>query len=524
MPIPPRYRRVMPQVVRRTGRRGVMPRLARLAAALALCLWPLYARPIAAPATAAGPRATSIAATRQPASAGPRAYYLALGDSVAYGKQPNMDFTRGYADQLFAYLKRLGTRRLINMACPGQRTSTFIGGDCPYASELKYAYTGSQLRAALEFIHAHDGQVGPVTIDLGINDMAYVQNFKVCKLLPAHEFAHRLAMYSSDLAYIFAQLSAALHGTGDILTFTNYPAHVNQCPTNGPVVEAFNRALAFQAARYGVRVAGVFDDFGGASVPNTDLCAYTWICLPPQDFHPTTLGYGVIATALEEAAGYSAVAETAAAAAPPPPATGPTSGTDQGSIVPISGTASYRFTAGASGPATVGECPNTAMISNSLAVYDATGQLMAQTFTTMTTTAQSGSRCNWVSMETQAGHSYTVVVSAGTSGGHFAFTSAWSINNSPVHWPLSGTTHVTRRSEFNFVILSPGSLSSTICGQQHTKFSFSFRNGRDGLLAGPTSPARCQTLSYTPPNRDNYRLKILAVSGSGSWSGTLTTY
>lgn len=461
---------------------------------------------------------------------GPGRYYLALGDSVAYGKQPNDNFTQGYADQFFSYLKPLGARYLINMACPGQKSSTFINGRCKYQAELKYPYTGSQLQAALAFIQAHPRQVSPVTIDLGINDMAYVQNFKVCTLLTPHDYATRLGVYAANMGSIFARLHAALRG-GALLAITNYPAHVNQCPTNAPVVAAFNHALSVQAGRYGVRVAPVFDAFGGAAVPNTALCAYTWICAPPQDFHPTTRGYAVIAQALEGVAGYGAMpvtVTTEAASARPPAPVGPTSGMDNGVIVrsaataSYTGTASYTFTAGASGPTTVGQCPHSLMLNNELAVYDSARRLLAQMATTPA--MKDGSECNWVGISATAGRTYTVVVSARTRSGHFVYSSAWSINHAPVTWQMESTTHVTRRYDYNFVNLSPDTMRATVCGLTHATFTLSFKSGKDVVLASTARPARCQSLAYTPPNRDNYRLQVLAVRGSGAWSGTITTY
>lgn len=40
---------------------------------------------------------------------GPKANYLALGDSLGFGFQPNGDFTHGYADDFFQDLQSQGT-------------------------------------------------------------------------------------------------------------------------------------------------------------------------------------------------------------------------------------------------------------------------------------------------------------------------------------------------------------------------------------------------------------------------------
>ncbi len=59
----------------------------------------------------------ALAHTRLAASSviGPKKYYLALGDSLAFGYQPNFDFSHGYVDDFFSNLKTHGTTTLANM-------------------------------------------------------------------------------------------------------------------------------------------------------------------------------------------------------------------------------------------------------------------------------------------------------------------------------------------------------------------------------------------------------------------------
>ena len=98
------------------------------------------------------------------------AYYLALGDSLSRGVQPNAAGTSvvtssGYPDQVYAALRRSHPGlELVKLGCPGETTSTMIsGGICRYPG-------GSQLKAAETFLHAHRGGVLLVTIDIGAND------------------------------------------------------------------------------------------------------------------------------------------------------------------------------------------------------------------------------------------------------------------------------------------------------------------------------------------------------------------
>ncbi|HEY7012271.1 MAG TPA: hypothetical protein VH480_05935, partial [Streptosporangiaceae bacterium] len=105
-----------------------------------------------------------------PAKAPPATYYLALGDSLAQGVQPNASgvsvMTRdGYPDQVYAALHpgRPGLK-LVKLGCPGETTTSMInGGICRYPG-------GSQLATAVAFLQAHRGRVLLVTLDIGAND------------------------------------------------------------------------------------------------------------------------------------------------------------------------------------------------------------------------------------------------------------------------------------------------------------------------------------------------------------------
>ena len=125
-------------------------------------------------ALAAAAVAVAVAACSGPATshavATPATYYLALGDSLSQGVQPDAAGTsvetgQGYADQLYAMLRpSQPTLQLVKLGCPGETTATMIhGGICHYPG-------GSQLAAAVAFLTAHRGHVRLVTIDIGAND------------------------------------------------------------------------------------------------------------------------------------------------------------------------------------------------------------------------------------------------------------------------------------------------------------------------------------------------------------------
>ena len=121
---------------------------------------------IAALTACSGPAPSHPAMVKAP----PATYYLALGDSLAQGVQPNaagvsVATPDGYADQVYAALhpSRPGLR-LVKLGCPGETSTSMInGGICRYRG-------GSQLATAVAFLQAHRGRVLLVTLDIGAND------------------------------------------------------------------------------------------------------------------------------------------------------------------------------------------------------------------------------------------------------------------------------------------------------------------------------------------------------------------
>ena len=246
---------------------------------------------------------------------GPKAYYLALGDSLAFGYQPNFDWTHGYADQWYADLRERGTRSYTNYGCNGESSTTFIHGGCPYAGLFRSPYAGPQLAAAVAFLKAHPGKVSPVSLDLGANDLLGDLDPSTCTV--SSTWDADLATLDRNLTEtILPQLTAALtnrHGvrTGDLVMMNYYDPWQNQCPNTLAFVQELNQHLAADAAQFGVPIADVFAAFGGAATPNPTICTYTWMCSAFRDIHATGggvgepgNGYGAIAGAFRRAAGY----------------------------------------------------------------------------------------------------------------------------------------------------------------------------------------------------------------------------
>jgi lysophospholipase L1-like esterase len=238
--------------------------------------------------------------------AGPKKYYLALGDSLAFGYQPDLDFDDGYTHDLFIHLRTRGVKVQANLGCPRETSTTLIHGKCPVPYLRKFPYTGAQLNAALAYLYLLRGQVSPVTLDIGINDLLPNINTSTCTINDA-QFNADLATLDANLTQtILPQLQAALTVdgalTGDLVLMNYYDPYQHICPHTVPYVQTLNQHLAEDASSSGARIADVFAAFGGTSSPN--LCAYTWICSAFKDTHARAKGYSIIATAFEDALGY----------------------------------------------------------------------------------------------------------------------------------------------------------------------------------------------------------------------------
>ncbi len=238
---------------------------------------------------------------------GPKNYYLAVGDSLAYGYQPDFNFNHGYADDFAGNLRNHGVKSYANMGCPGETSVTMINGGCPDSFLRKYPYTGAQLAAALKFLHNHAGQVSPVTLDIGANDVLPDINTSNCTINTT-KFASDLATLDANLTQtILPELHNALvvNGqlTGDLVLMNYYDPYQNICPNTVPYVQEVNQHIATDASGFGL-VVNVFGAFGGAGTPNKHICSYTWMCSIFTNIHPTNKGYSVIAATFVNSTGY----------------------------------------------------------------------------------------------------------------------------------------------------------------------------------------------------------------------------
>jgi lysophospholipase L1-like esterase len=236
----------------------------------------------------------------------PQSYYLALGDSIAYGSDPTRPAARpsalaGYVEPFAARLRKLSPRiAVVNYGCPGESTVTFAKGGCPWLAEgrkLHDAFRGPQLAAALSFLRAHQGQVSPITLTLWGNDLAPLS-------ARGKRAPRAIASFASRFNAILRQLRAAAP-TAEIIVTGAWNPEADQLKQTRPLYRSLNAAIARAAATSRVRVANMFATFNGSGnvrAQRARLCARTFAC--KGDPHPTRAGYRAMADAFLAASGY----------------------------------------------------------------------------------------------------------------------------------------------------------------------------------------------------------------------------
>jgi lysophospholipase L1-like esterase len=246
-------------------------------------------------------------------------YYVALGDSLAAGVQPDatgrsLPTNRGYVDDLYGQLSVADSKLdLVKLGCPGETTTSMIeGGICGYD------HAAAQLDAAVRFLHAHDNHVSLVTVDIGANN---IDRCVSGGTLNQQCVAAGLAAIADELPKIVEALRAAAPEVR--IVAMNYYDPFLAAWLNGPagqalaiqsvqILQVLNglEANAYAAGDVDVAdVAAVFSttDFstqvpvpGAGIVPLNvaRICQWTWMCAPPPvgpNIHANDAGYQVIA-------------------------------------------------------------------------------------------------------------------------------------------------------------------------------------------------------------------------------------
>jgi lysophospholipase L1-like esterase len=265
--------------------------------------------------------ATTASASPPPGLTPPKGYYLALGDSIAYGFQtskalaglPPDAFNTGYADVFAARLRQLRPRiATVNYSCPGESTATFLLPCIWKASghALHNDYPGSQLDAALAFLAAHRGQVSPVTLSLNGND---INEFLLT--CPPGDLAclqagapAAIAAYQDRLTSILRQMRAAAPDA-EIIVVGAYDPNLGAFAFADPLFTKLNQAQQAAAAAVRARFADPFPAFnpqGDPAAETAAICALTLLC-SQGDGHPSDTGYRALASIVWAASGYASL-------------------------------------------------------------------------------------------------------------------------------------------------------------------------------------------------------------------------
>jgi lysophospholipase L1-like esterase len=285
---------------------------------------------------AALPTAASAKTAKQPAPH----YYLALGDSLSQGMQPDLhgvtrDTDQGYTNDLLATERRhVHNLQLVALGCGGDTTTSLLTGKGNEAS-VKQNHCdrrgGSQEAAAIHFLktHHHRGEVPLITVDIGANDV------DGCAALPASQVVScvesGLATINQNLPKIFAGLEkAAPKGTtfasmnlydpilGGWFGPVGSSSH-NLALESLALVKALDDELGSIDARSGFLTADVAGAFNTYDMTDTvtwesqqvpaaiaNLCSWTWACQTPPsgpNIHANKNGYQVIANAFSQVIG-----------------------------------------------------------------------------------------------------------------------------------------------------------------------------------------------------------------------------
>jgi lysophospholipase L1-like esterase len=303
----------------------------------------LFAAILALVLAIAGPAQASTSAADPQHRGGPQPpgrtasfdYYLALGDSLGAGWQPNpvtgvgAITNQGYASDIAADLKwRDPGLRYVNLACPGETTTSMLDGGCPYPESYK-----DQVDAATAFLSAHRDARVLVTLDIGAND---IDGCASATGINPTCVVTGLASVSANLPKILTKLEAAAGRDTEFAAMNYYDPFLAEWLT-GPAGQTiatesialsaeFNAILTAAYTKARIPVADVSGRFDTADlkplVPLTPtervpldvakICTWTWMCAAPPVNPPsgTTYPAGFMFNIHANATGYRQIADT----------------------------------------------------------------------------------------------------------------------------------------------------------------------------------------------------------------------
>lgn len=263
--------------------------------------------------------------------------YLALGDSVPFGMnvtllppytnvKPTQSEFIGYPETIANIDRLIGLTTLINAACPGETSGSFVNtaipdNGCnsshmdpyfpPFKTEnlLHVNYMGSQMDFAVSQLETNK-QIKLVTLSIGANDIILaLPALEACgtnSMCQQGVLGPVLETYGGYLFQILTELRA--HYNGLLILLTYY----SPLPTLDTVTQALNSTMTTVAASFhNITLADGYKAFSTLDAPFGDnaCTAGLLIKLPPTppsptpcDIHPSPLGRVILAATVEFAA------------------------------------------------------------------------------------------------------------------------------------------------------------------------------------------------------------------------------
>jgi lysophospholipase L1-like esterase len=284
-----------------------------------------------------GALGASTAVAKHKATATPH-YYLALGDSLSVGFQPNrqgvgLETKQGYTNDLFAAeLKSIPGLKLVEMGCPGDTTTSLLTGKGNAANASKFHCDrsgGSQLKAAEKFLKTHHkkGEVVLVTLDIGANDVdgctAPGVNLGTCVAAGEKSIQTNTPKILNGIrgAAVAGTPLAAMNLYDPVLGeyFSTNPTDKGLAEASVPLLKTINTDIQNADTASHFKTADVGDAFDsydttplvsykGQQVPKNvaEVCTLSWACAAAPrgpNIHANKMGYTVIAGAFEKVLG-----------------------------------------------------------------------------------------------------------------------------------------------------------------------------------------------------------------------------
>jgi lysophospholipase L1-like esterase len=245
-------------------------------------------------------------------------YYLALGDSLAVGTQPDSSghghhTSSGYVDVVARRLRHSHSDlQTVKLGCSGETARTMLaGGHCSYSR-------GSQLAQAVHLLHAYGSRAVAVTVDIGDND---VEPCLAHERYDAGCVKRRMAALKPRLARIARRLRAAggskvqIAGLADYDQFLESWRHGSSgrkfARRSVSFITDLNGAMDSAYQAHGIAAADATGAFATTDFTHRDrlkgygrvprnvarICKWTWACSGPPigaNDHANTTGYRVL--------------------------------------------------------------------------------------------------------------------------------------------------------------------------------------------------------------------------------------